>query len=191
MADAQFKKPQDTKIVTNRVSSRNGVNNAVLEGNFPTSWYTEPLFFEFERRAIFSKHWLLTTHRLRLPHPGSYLRFQIAGFDYFLVKNKDQQIQAFHNVCRHRAYPLLDKDAADAGQKSIFACAYHGSSEFSFAYSRGASAHSCLGWSYNMNGKLTKAPKFEELDSFDKADYGLFKIHTHVDKVGFVCEADG
>lgn len=43
-----------------------------------------------------------------------------------------------------------------------------------------------LGWSYGLNGKLAKAPKFEGLSDFDKDSYSLFKIHTHVDKVGFV-----
>lgn len=39
-----------------------------------------------------------------------------------------------------------------------------------------------LGWSYGLDGKLAKAPKFEELEEFDKNEYSLFKIHTHVDK---------
>lgn len=48
-------------------------------------------------------------------------------------------------------------------------------------------AHHILpGWSYSLNGKLAKAPKFEELSDFDKDSYSLFKIHTHIDKVGFV-----
>lgn len=106
----------------------NGSNQgqAVLEGNFPTPWYTEPRFYEFERRAIFSKHWLLTTHRLRLSEPGSYVRFEMAGFDFFLVKNREGEIQGFHNVCRHRAYPLLEDGDPTAGKRSIFSCGYHG-----------------------------------------------------------------
>ena len=104
----------------------NGAGKAVLEGNFPTSWYTEPNFHDFERRAIFSKHWLFTTHRLRLPDPGSYVRFEIAGFDFILIKNKEHQIEAFHNVCRHRAYPILDKEDDQAGKRSILSCNYHG-----------------------------------------------------------------
>jgi phenylpropionate dioxygenase-like ring-hydroxylating dioxygenase large terminal subunit len=43
-----------------------------------------------------------------------------------------------------------------------------------------------LGWSYGLDGKLAKAPKFEELEDFDKNGYSLFKIHTHVDKIGFI-----
>ena len=102
------------------------LKKTILEGNLPTSCYTDDGFNEFERRAIFSKHWLLTTHRLRLPDAGSYLRFEIAGFDFFLVKNRDGKIQAFHNICRHRAYPILDKDAPVEGRRSILSCGYHG-----------------------------------------------------------------
>lgn len=157
----------------------------MLEGVLPSTWYTQPEFYEFERRAIFSKHWLFTTHRIRLPETGSYLRFEVAGFDFFLVKDRDQKIQAFHNVCRHRAYPIFDKDAPDEGKRSILSCGYHGLFMLS-----GCNA-TCLanlspGWSYSLNGKLAKAPKFEELPDFNKEDYGLFKIHTHVDRSGFI-----
>lgn len=112
---------QPNGIVSNGKSSKQ-----ILEGNFPASWYTQPAFYEFEQRAIFSKHWLFTTHRLRLPEAGSYLRFELAGFDFILVKNKEGQIQAFHNVCRHRAYPIIDKDMPDAGKRSLLSCGYHG-----------------------------------------------------------------
>ena len=108
--------------------SVNGVDKKALEGSLPASWFTEPSFYELERRAIFSKHWLITTHRLRLPEPGSYLRFEVAGFNFFLIKNKDGEIQAFHNVCRHRGYPVIDKKSPDQGKKSILSCGYHGSS---------------------------------------------------------------
>lgn len=97
-----------------------------VQGNFPASWYTEPAFYEFELRAIFSKHWLLTTHRIRLPQPGSFVRYQLGDFDFFLTKDREDKIHAFHNVCRHRAYPIIeDKDGRD-GKKQILSCGYHG-----------------------------------------------------------------
>ena len=37
-----------------------------------------------------------------------------------------------------------------------------------------------------MNGKLSKAPGYQELSGFDKEANGLFKIHTHVDKIGYI-----
>ena len=44
----------------------------------------------------------------------------------------------------------------------------------------------CIGWSYGFDGKLAKAPKYQELPSFDKSANSLFKIHVHVDNLGFV-----
>lgn len=45
----------------------------------------------------------------------------------------------------------------------------------------------CLaGWSYGFDGKLAKAPKYQELPSFDKTQSSLFKVHVHVDHLGFV-----
>ena len=29
-------------------------------------------------------------------------------------------------------------------------------------------------------------PRFEGVEGFDKSEYGLFKIHTHIDKRGFI-----
>lgn len=43
-----------------------------------------------------------------------------------------------------------------------------------------------LGWAFNLDGKLAKAPKFDETKDFNKDDYSLFAIHTHVDKAGFI-----
>lgn len=42
------------------------------------------------------------------------------------------------------------------------------------------------GWSYGFNGKLAKAPKYQDMESFDKDANGLFPVHTHIDKLGFV-----
>lgn len=90
---------------------------------FPSSWYREPGFYEFERRAIFSQSWMLITHSLQFKQAGSYVRYETAGFPFFLIKDRQGNIQAFLNVCRHRAFPLVHQDE---GKASIIACKYHG-----------------------------------------------------------------
>ncbi|KAF9889816.1 hypothetical protein FE257_006906 [Aspergillus nanangensis] len=130
----------------------------------PASWYTSVEMYQLERRAIFSKKWLLTTHKLRLPNPGDWLRYDVAGFPFVLVKDRQGSVNAFHNVCRHRAFPVVTEDH---GTSRIFSCKYHG-------------------WSYGLNGKLAKAPGYQELDGFDKSKNGLFPIHVHVDGNGFI-----
>jgi phenylpropionate dioxygenase-like ring-hydroxylating dioxygenase large terminal subunit len=130
----------------------------------PASWYTSPDMFELERRAIFSRKWLLTTHKLRLFNTGDWLRYDIAGFGFILVRDREGNINAFHNVCRHRAFPVVTEGE---GTSRIFSCKYHG-------------------WSYGLNGKLAKAPGYQDLEGFDKSKNSLLPIHVHIDVNGFI-----
>ena len=131
----------------------------------PASWYTSQELYELERRAIFSKRWLFITHSSRLKEPGDWFRYEMAGFDFIIIRDRQGNINAFHNVCRHRAYPVIDKQGQ--GNAKIIACRYHG-------------------WSYGLNGKLAKAPGYQELDGFNKEQNGLFRIHVKIDVSGFI-----
>jgi len=42
------------------------------------------------------------------------------------------------------------------------------------------------GWSYSLDGRLAKAPKYQDVRGFDKSKNSLFGIHVHVDAGGFV-----
>lgn len=128
------------------------------------SWFNSQEIYELERRAIFSKKWLMTTHALRIPNSGDWVRYDIAGYDLVICKDNKKNINAFHNVCRHRAFPIV---TSGQGHSLIFSCKYHG-------------------WSYGLNGKLAKAPGYQDLPDFDKSKNNLFPIHTHVDKNGFI-----
>lgn len=55
----------------------------------PASWYYSGPLYDLERRAIFSRKWLLVTHSLRFAEAGHYVAFREAGFDFFLVKDRD------------------------------------------------------------------------------------------------------
>ncbi|KAH7065966.1 Rieske [2Fe-2S] iron-sulfur domain-containing protein [Paraphoma chrysanthemicola] len=130
----------------------------------PASWYTSPAMYEFERRAIFTRRWLFMTHSSRVKNTGDWLRYNVAGYDFIITRDRAGKVNAFHNVCRHRAYPVVEKEGS--GNAKILACRYHG-------------------WSYGLNGKLAKAPGYQDLE-FDKEQNGLFPIHTRVDRNGFV-----
>ena len=89
----------------------------------PANWYRSRGLYELERRAIFSKHWIVVSHQLRFEEPGAYLQIEEAGFSFFIIKDHQGNINAFHNVCRHRAYPVIQHQT---GQTSILSCKYHG-----------------------------------------------------------------
>ncbi|KAI1437100.1 hypothetical protein GGR50DRAFT_686084 [Xylaria sp. CBS 124048] len=149
-------------LKVNSTPAKDGANKAVRA--LPASWYLSEDMYQLERRAIFSKKWLLTTHQVRLPNPGDWLRYEVAGFDFVIAKDGTGKINAFHNVCRHRAFPVVTKEQ---GNNSILACKYHN-------------------WSYSLNGKLTKAPTYQDIKGFDKSQNGLFPIHVHIDTNGFI-----
>lgn len=149
----------------------------------PAAWYRSPGLFELERRAIFSKKWLLVTHKLRFSQTGDYIQVTEAGYTFFIIKDRQGEIRAFHNVCRHRAYPLVSKDE---GKVTNLVCKYHG--EFTpinhLVRIRWLRVRS--GWSYGFDGKLAKAPKYQEIPSFNREENGLYTVHVHVDHLGFV-----
>lgn len=130
----------------------------------PASWYTSQDMYELERRAIFSRKWMLITHQGRISQPGDWLKFEVAGFEFIVSRDRKGEVHAFHNVCRHRAFSVVE---GHQGNSKIFACRYHG-------------------WSYGLDGKLAKAPKYDELKDFDRSKNGLFKIHLKVDVNGFI-----
>ncbi|KAL2206969.1 ISP domain-containing protein [Sarocladium strictum] len=130
----------------------------------PSAWYRSEEVYELERRAIFSKKWLLVTHRLRFTENGSWIRFKEAGYAFFLVRNDDGEIKGFHNVCRHRAFPIVTKDQ---GKSHVLSCQYHG-------------------WSYGLNGQLAKAPGYSDMKGFNRSKNGLLPIHVHIDANGFI-----
>ncbi|OAA57323.1 Rieske domain protein [Cordyceps fumosorosea ARSEF 2679] len=142
--------------------SKDDSNNTVRA--LPASWYTSQDMYELERRAIFSRRWLLTTHKLRLKNSGDWLKYEVAGFQFVLCRDRTGSINAFHNVCRHRAFPVV---TGEQGNNKVFSCKYHG-------------------WSYGMNGKLAKAPGYQDMEDFDAASNGLLPIHVHVDHNGFI-----
>ena len=130
----------------------------------PSNWYTSQEMYQLERRAIFSKRWMLITHKTRFTDPGDWIKFDVAGYEFVLCQGRKGEINGFHNVCRHRAFPVVQEEK---GTAKIFACKYHG-------------------WSYGLDGRLAKAPKYDELAGFDKNQNGLFKIHVRTDASGFI-----
>lgn len=84
---------------------------------------------------IFKKTWLAVGHDYDLPAPGDFKTRKLPGLNYniLLVRDKENKIRAFHNVCRHRGNLLVTKEKGNCRQG--FSCGYHG-------------------WTYNVDGSL-------------------------------------
>jgi choline monooxygenase len=122
----------------------------------PASAYHDPAVYEAERHAIFAREWQLVGLRNDLRDAGDYVAHEVAGWRVFVVVAPDGTLRGFHNVCRHRAGPLVTEPS---GTCANLVCQYHG-------------------WSYDFDGALLAARDFGNADGFDPAEYGLLAVRV-------------
>lgn len=167
--------------------SSNNLTEPEPAKSLPAEWYRSEQIFELQRRALFEKGWILATHTLRFDKPGDYISADFAGFPYVVVWHKDGSYRAFHNSCRHRAFPVVQKPKGNA---SMFACMYHSWSCKSLVLAENFHADlqsydpylSCVD---RQDGSLIKAPRMDDVPGFKKEENGLFPIHVHGQSLPF------
>ncbi len=86
-------------------------------------FYTDPALLEIEQQAIFERTWQLAGHSSSLARAGSYLTARAGNQPVLVVRDEQQRLRAYRNVCRHRGSRLL----SGTGQcKGAIRCRYHG-----------------------------------------------------------------
>jgi len=126
----------------------------------------DPARYEAERVAIFKRTWLNVGRVERLPKTGSYFTRELAaaGTSLIIVRGRDGQIRAFHNMCRHRGNKLVWNDfpgEETAGTCRQFTCKYHA-------------------WRYGLDGALTFIQQEDEFFGIDKSAYGLKAVRCEI-----------
>ena len=118
----------------------------------PQKYYTAEDVFEREKECIFYKYWICVGHQSRIPNPGDYFLFDLFDESLIILRDKENQIRAFYNVCRHRSTRICE--AAEGKFKNSIQCTYHA-------------------WTYGLDGKLIGAPFMKEVEDFRWEDYPL------------------
>jgi choline monooxygenase len=129
----------------------------------PGAAYVSESFMELENTYLFSNSWVFVGFVHQLPNSGDVLPVSVGGQPLFILRNGENEITAFHNVCRHRNLQLVDKPA-NCGR--LLRCPYHS-------------------WSYDLNGNLKNAPFFggnakQQVSEFKLEDNGLTAVHCAV-----------
>ena len=75
----------------------------------PAESYTDHDFWKKECNTVLSDDWLFVGFAHELKNPGDVIPLSIAGKPIFLVKNTNNEITAFHNVCSHRCLKLINE----------------------------------------------------------------------------------
>lgn len=69
----------------------------------PSSWYLHPEFLERERTHVFRRTWQAVGRLDQVPKPGDYFTGRLSSDPYVVLRDEDETLRAFHNVCRHHA----------------------------------------------------------------------------------------
>src|SRR5438445_7331592 len=115
-------------------------------------FYTDPAILEIEKMRIFQRTWQLVGTlsqpcgevngaKRTISDPENFFTADVAGEPIIVVRDKQGELRAFSNVCRHRAGPI----ALGSGCKNVLRCQYHG-------------------WTYTLDGRLIRRPHVGRLE---------------------------
>ena len=119
-------------------------------------FYRSHIAYQKELDQIVFRSWLYAGHSSQIPNPGDYLLFDIASESVIVVRQKNGEIHALLNVCRHRGSRVC-RESTGSARKLV--CPYHA-------------------WTYELDGSLASARSTD--GAFDKRDYGLKTIQARV-----------
>ena len=129
----------------------------------PNECYTSDDYLAYEKERIFSDKWTVIGVASSIPNPGDAKPYNLLGIPLILIRDKDNKVRVFHNVCSHRGFKLLDKQCS---LRNVIRCPYH--------Y-----------WSYDFEGNLVSTPHIGGLnkhqsEKFDKSKSNLKEVKTKV-----------
>ncbi len=124
--------------------------------SFDQEFYASDAVFTADMDQIISRKWLLAGHISRIPTKGDYFLFRVGAEQIIVIRENENSVRAFFNVCRHRGSTICQ---AESGNARKLICPYHA-------------------WTYGLDGALQGARLMPA--DFDKAVNGLFQCHIRV-----------
>jgi phenylpropionate dioxygenase-like ring-hydroxylating dioxygenase large terminal subunit len=106
--------------------------------------YSDPSLPALERERIFSRAWQYVGHLGQLGDGAGYLAGRVGDIPVVLTRDREGELRAFLNVCRHRGSII----ATGAGARETLQCPYHA-------------------WTYGLDGALKAAPRSNREPGFD------------------------
>ena len=130
--------------------------DALAQGfTLPARWYAGDEIFRFEQQRIFQRFWQYVGRSDQVANPGDYFASHAGTVPVAVVRDRDRELHAFVNVCRHRAHEVVQGE----GNRATLQCPYHA-------------------WTYSLDGSLRTAPRAEREPGFDKEELSLLPVHV-------------
>lgn len=135
--------------------------------SLPGEVYGRQDIFEVDMEVFFKEHWIVAGVTADVPEPGDVSTVDIGNASVIIIRDDEENIRAFRNVCRHRGARLKEPGKSTVG---MLVCPYHQ-------------------WTYTLEGDLAHATNMGS--NFDKTCKNLIPVPVRV--VGahiLICLAD-
>lgn len=129
----------------------------------PNELYTTDAGLALEARTVFATGWACLGFAHDVPRAGDVAPIDFVGQPLIMLRDRENRVRVFHNVCSHRGVVLVE----EAGNcKGVIRCPYHS-------------------WCYDLNGALRRTPfvggpNVDAIDGFDRSQHGLREVRSHV-----------
>jgi phenylpropionate dioxygenase-like ring-hydroxylating dioxygenase large terminal subunit len=124
------------------------------ELSLPGWIYSDPEFFAVEMERVIRPAWQVVCHVSEIPAPGDWRTLEWLGESVIVLRGQDNEVRAFHNVCRHRASRLV---SGGEGCAKRLTCPYHA-------------------WTYALDGRLIGVPQRSDYPGLDPGNLGLLPV---------------
>ncbi len=146
------------------------MRNADGAKSLDREFYIDASLFEQEREKLFFKNWMMVGRTSDLfagtmPTQTAMRAIEFMGLPLVLMRTEYGQFRGYHNICRHRGAVMVSSSDGCV-DKGTITCPYHA-------------------WRYDSRGRLIGAPNMSDVESFDRADYGLVEVYV-AEKGGFL-----
>ena len=140
------------------------VHRPIAEANgLPNAHYIDAGVFDEEKHAVFFENWSGLAVAADVPQIGDAKPVTFLGMPLLIVRDKQDNVRVFQNICRHRGMILVEEPRKIEG---AIRCPYHS-------------------WCYATDGRLVSTPHVggpgqNVHDAIDKATLGLIEVRSHI-----------
>jgi Rieske 2Fe-2S family protein len=124
--------------------------------SLPQAFYVDEALFEADLEAVFATDWIFACNESEIRQPGDWITLELGRDSLIVLRDRDGEVRAFHNTCRHRGSRIC---LADKGHANRLVCPYHQ-------------------WVYELDGRLRTARQMPK--DFDRGPYGLKPVKAEV-----------
>lgn len=123
-------------------------------------YYTDPAVFDHEQRQLHANTWQFAGHISQLKKAGDFFTVTIANESLLCLRDHNDNIVTFYNVCQHRAHQLQSEPQGTIASK-LLVCPYHA-------------------WSYRFDGQLVNGPNIKVVNEDAREQVCLTKVKTEL-----------